>query len=178
MAAVDYSHYDLSVPGFMSPEELEWLYQQACRMRSIVEIGSWKGRSAVALLNGLRDGLGGVLHCVDLWERWSPQRIARASVHDFMANVQTSAGRLPVMWPMASVEAASQFPGHVDMVFIDGSHDGLSVARDIDAWKSRAARLLCGHDFGHPDYPDVERVVRERFPDVERGPGYLWSLPV
>lgn len=178
MGICDSSHYDLNVPGFMSPDELEWLNQQARLMHSIVEIGSWKGRSAVALMKGLEAGHGGVLHCVDLWERWKPERIAASPIDAFVANMRRAVGRLPVMWPMSSVEAAQHFRGHVDMVFIDSSHDGLSVAKDIDAWKSRAARLLCGHDFGHPDYPDVERVVRERFPDVERGPGYLWYLPL
>ena len=48
----------------MYPAELEWLYKAAKRMKSIVEIGSWQGRSTYVLLSGCQ----GPVMAVDKWD--------------------------------------------------------------------------------------------------------------
>lgn len=50
----------LGIQGWMEPFELQWLAEQAARCTTIVEIGSWKGRSTRALA----DHIG-----LELWER-------------------------------------------------------------------------------------------------------------
>ena len=42
------------IPGWMSAEELQWLFEQAGQHENIVEIGSWMGRSTHALLTGTK----------------------------------------------------------------------------------------------------------------------------
>jgi hypothetical protein len=86
---------------------------------------------------------------------------------------------IPVLLP--SAEAALAVDAHArsrfDMVFIDGDHSYESVKQDIELWLPKTRKLICGHDFGNPDYPGVEKAVVERFGDaVTRGPGLIWSV--
>ncbi len=60
----DYEYKDLGIQGWMSLKELNWLYQQAKKCDSILEIGSWKGRSTHALLSGCK----GIVTCVDTFK--------------------------------------------------------------------------------------------------------------
>ncbi|MBU4356393.1 MAG: class I SAM-dependent methyltransferase, partial [Proteobacteria bacterium] len=52
------------IKGWMSQKELQWLYEQARNMDSIVEIGCWHGRSTHAFLSGCR----GTVYAVDHWQ--------------------------------------------------------------------------------------------------------------
>ena len=45
---VDISHA-INIPGWMSVEELTYLAEAASKSNIIVEVGSWKGRSTIAL---------------------------------------------------------------------------------------------------------------------------------
>jgi hypothetical protein len=49
------------IQGWMTRDELTWLYETAQTMQSIAEIGCWKGRSTCALLSGCP----GTVHAVD-----------------------------------------------------------------------------------------------------------------
>src|SRR5579864_3315474 len=54
----------LTVNGWMSPPELEWLAEQAQKHRHIVEVGSWLGRSTRAMA----DNTTGLIFAVDTWK--------------------------------------------------------------------------------------------------------------
>jgi hypothetical protein len=94
--------------------------------------------------------------CIDPWEdgSWPSWN---ASVGR-LANVTAVRGFSPAV--------GERVPDPVDMVFLDGAHDRASVEADIDYWQPRTRKLLCGHDYGHGDYPDVKAVVDERFGDA------------
>jgi len=131
--------------GWMAPEELVWLAQQASRMRRVVEVGSLHGRSSFALA-----ACPGELYCIDpwpdgAWESW------HRSVGSVLPNVRAIRGYSP--------DVGIDVPDPVDMVFLDGAHDYVSVVNDIEYWLPRTEVLLCGHDYRHADYPDVAVVV-------------------
>lgn len=141
------------IQGWMNRDELDWLYDRACEMKEIVEVGAWKGRSTHALLSGALIS-GGRVFSVDHF-RGNPSELADVhaeaaaggdAIYDqFLANV----GGFPnlAVIRMDSLEAASMFPDHsVDMVFIDGEHQGASVLADLAAWAPKVTKLLCGHD--------------------------------
>jgi hypothetical protein len=172
-------NYDLSIPGWMEPDELQWLYDRASEMDSVVEIGCYQGRSTFALLQGCK----GPVYAVDPWI--DIMRNGSDNLALFLANLcrrlDLSAWRrlIPVLLP--SAEAALAVDAHArsrfDMVFIDGDHSYESVKQDIELWLPKTRKLICGHDFGNPDYPGVEKAVVERFGDaVTRGPGLIWSV--
>ena len=55
--------YTNDIEGWMEQTELEWLYSIASEMESIVEIGSWKGRSIHALCTRCK----GTVTAIDLF---------------------------------------------------------------------------------------------------------------
>ena len=139
--------------GWMSSVELTWLHEQAQRMRSIVEVGSLRGRSAFALLLGCK----GPVYCIDPWE--DPGNHAYTG---FME----ACGHFPNVRPVKGYSPAvgDQIPGDVDMVFIDGDHSYESIKADVEYWLPRTRMLICGHDYSEEGgYPDVKRYVDEKF---------------
>ena len=159
--------YTTSVSGFMNDDELDWLYQQAKTMNTIVEIGSWKGRSTNALCSGCK----GMVHAVDHW-RGSPyehDKIYRdVNGEDIFKEFQENTKQyknLNVL-KMGSLAAAPLFMDKsIDMVFIDGGHSYEECKADIDAWLPKTKRLICGHDY--VGWKGVKQAVGESFPAID-----------
>ena len=163
------------IQGWMNDEALQWLFRQASLMSSVLEVGSWKGRSLHALLSGCP----GPVFAVDHF-RGNPEE--RESVHreaverdifpDFWANVGHF--RNLVVMRMASDEAARFFAdGSLDMVFIDGSHLRENVLADLRAWWPKCRTLLCGHDIYNSG---VVEALRDFGHDWKIEPGAIWSI--
>jgi hypothetical protein len=148
------------IAGFMDPMEMWWLNEQAKKMESIVEIGSWKGRSTYALLSGCK----GMVTAVDTWAgNPTDQTGKEAAEKDIHAEFMKNVGHFPNLnvMKMTSAEAAETFDDKsVDMVFIDGDHRYAHVKADIEAWLPKAKRLICGHDY---HWIGVEEAVTEKF---------------
>ena len=146
---------------------------------AVVEIGSWEGRSSVALANACYPD---VLHCIDLWEgsvdgaapkledmvRGVEQKFARNAAALTPGNVRMVKGRSP--------EALSRIEGPIKFAHIDGGHKFEEVRDDILACKARLVPggVLCGDDLmsAHAGRADlnggVERAVNELLPGHER----------
>lgn len=166
--------------GFMEPEELEWLYEVSKRMDSIVEIGSYKGKSTYVLCAGCP----GKVYAVDFFScggMWPDPDGSIDTWPAFEANV----GHFPNLCPvrMTSGEAATfgPVPGMVDMVFLDGCHEKTAVLHDLALWTPRTQKLICGHDLNHEaktDTPGVGEALSEFFgmEKVARGPGSIWYV--
>jgi predicted O-methyltransferase YrrM len=178
----------IGVEGFMQPIELHWLAMQASACNTILEIGSWKGRStkAMALV------CPGTVYAVD---HWDGSKSELATTHSevlklgvdglfniFKANLSEEIKTNKVI-PIRedSQAAAIRLRGEkglrwIDMVFIDGEHTYEAVKKDILSWTPHVAPggLLCGHDYF--DSPDVRKAVTELIP--ERIEGSIWSYIV
>jgi predicted O-methyltransferase YrrM len=139
------------------------------RRLSVVEVGSWAGMSALAMLN---TGRVGAMWCVDNW-KGNPNDclgpIAAAmgqnkAYETFKSNLcEFLDGTVkPILGD--SVEVASGFTRNVDLVFIDAQHDYTSVRDDIVAWipKLNPGGVLCGHDYTQ-EFPGVMDAVRTLF---------------
>jgi hypothetical protein len=159
------------VEGWLDLTEA-WELQEAVRRRSeagtppcAVEIGSWKGRSAIALACGLPPGPGGRVYAIDphgqdVEGRPTDQpdtfdellaNLERAGVHD----------RVEVIRGYAHAARRTFDDGQVDVLFIDGSHEYEGVLQDIDDWTSSLAdgAIVAFNDIG---FPGVNAAVRER----------------
>lgn len=160
------------IEGWMWPQELAWLSRTASQQQSVVEIGSWKGKSTYAICSGTT----GNVYAVDRWnwretghdeqgkhyEMTDPAEDTPPDVYrDFVANV---VDKFPNVLAVCkdSVEAAKTLPD-ADMVFIDGGHDYEQVKADIQAWLPKTKRLICGHDYSldDPAHAGVVRAVNE-----------------
>lgn len=153
------------LPGWCQIDELYWLGQQASQHHTIVEIGSWQGRSCkvMALMTP------GTVYAVDDW-RGAGGAESNGMWHDgfpmghdftpheeleqrFRNNLadEIEAGKVVVI-DVPSPAAVLFAPPQMDMVYIDGDHDIYSVRQDIQAWRHvlDSGGLLCGHDGNDP----------------------------
>jgi len=147
--------YQNFIQGWMEPIELAWLYVAANGMESIVEIGSWRGKSTHALLSGCK----GTVWAVDHFR--GNKEHTKADKKDIYKTFLKNVGHFKNLrvLKMDSSEAVKKFKDNsVDMVFIDGSHAYDDVKEDIRAWYPKAKKIICGHDF---NFPPVYNAVRE-----------------
>ena len=140
----------------------------------VCEIGSWAGRSAIAMAQA-----GATVHCVDTWEGSKNDDGCKAYQGSeppyavFLRNVEgfpitSTVGRSP--------GAACNFAdGAFDIVYIDAEHDYDSVKADIKAWKPKAKHIIAGHDYNV--FPGVRKAVDELCPD-RSVLGNVWQQPV
>lgn len=151
----------------MKPEELLWLYLTAKEMDSIIEIGSWRGRSTHALLSGCKGTVWAVDHFKGSRDQINDElafsEIEKGDVYrDFFKNVGHFKNLK--LLKMDSLEAVKKFKDNsVDLVFIDGGHGYGEVKQDIKAWYPKTRKIVCGHDF---DFPGVNKAVHESFDKI------------
>lgn len=169
--------YTNNIKGWMAPVDLQWLYDTAGKMDTIVEVGSWMGKSTHALLSGCH----GIVTAVDHFKgtEWDMEHYKKAiggDVYDiFMKNVGHFKN-LKVL-RMSSAEAAKEFSDKsIDMVFIDGDHSYDGVKNDLLLWRPKTKKLLCGHDWG--SYPGVQKAVLEvfGFSEINTKGGDIWTI--
>ncbi len=158
-------YLDNRIEGWLFPLELQWLYATAKTMKSIVEIGSWKGRSTHALCSGCK----GIVTSVDHWagskgeEGTATCLDTEVAYRQFLEN--TKQFKNLSTFRMTSIEA-SKIGLLFDMVFIDGGHTYEEVLNDIRLWEPLARKILCGHDYSAA-WPGVCRAVNEDIGKVE-----------
>lgn len=180
--------YALTVEGFMEPAEMVYLAQVAAKSRRIAEIGSWKGRSACVFAANVGREIEptrlprsswnttttGMVFCVDTWQNRLENDVRvgldKEFWMDFCRNTMPYANIIPVM--KQSLDAARLFREleiWFDTIFIDATHSYEACKADILAWREilMPGGVLFGHDFGHSDWPGVEKAVREVVPKFE-----------
>jgi Tfp pilus assembly protein PilF len=163
---------------------------EATRPELVIEMGSWKGGSAVQMANLLKEGgIGGKIVCVDTWlggvDTWTdPARRAELrlrfgypSVYEqFLANVlHRKVEDVIIPFPQTSVIAARWFSRNnlqAELVHL-ASHAGSDMETDL-----RACWPLVkpgGAIFGTGTAHDVSGFVREHALTVEEADGF-WII--
>jgi SAM-dependent methyltransferase len=168
------------IHGWMFPEELAWLSEQAAKSASVAEIGCWKGRSTFALLSAC----AGPVYAIDHFQG-SPDEPGHAEARKDAVAVRReflrNCGDFPNlrMIERDSLAAAEMFRGQeLDMVFIDASHRYEDVLADIRAWLPKTRRLFAGHDYSR-DWPGVVRAVHQIFGTaIQRAAQSIWYFEV
>jgi predicted O-methyltransferase YrrM len=163
------------IPGFTNSEELEWLYNNAKRMNSVVEIGTWYGRSAAALAES---GCSRVI-CVDHFLGSPDERetshvdVQTVDVYSEAVKYLSPYSNIEIM-KMDSIAASRKFTDYsIDMVFIDGDHRVERVLMDLVSWSRKCKRLLCGHDVGWQGVSEALAIYNLPY---ELGPGSIWFM--
>jgi predicted O-methyltransferase YrrM len=134
-----------TVQGWLEPDEIWALHSAALAAArrqtnpTIVEIGSWKGRSTVALALALRSTGRGTVFAIDPHTGSKEHTEILGSVdtyEDFLHSMEVMQVT-PFVRPlrMTSHSARPLFDAQsVDLLFVDGSHEYEDVLQDIDDW--------------------------------------------
>ncbi len=155
----------LAVEGLTKVSELALLERLARGMpagAAVVEIGSFRGRSTLAIAAGLAESGGARLVAVDTFAG-DPGWAERDEPADARATFDRNTAGIPFLEVVQdeSVAAAARFEdASLDWIFIDALHDYASVVADIRAWapKLRPGGLLSGHDWGRAGVTDAVLV--------------------
>lgn len=162
-----------NIYGFLSPAEMELLYQLASQVPkdgTIVEIGSFQGKSTVCL------GLGAKQSGAWVWAIDPHDDIqVNDSTHYGMENhaallknlVEFSVADRTRVVALKSSVARSIWYSIIDLLWIDGSHDYNDVRLDL-RWSDSVvpSGVIALHDAsGH--FPDVSRALEKLLGDKQ-----------
>jgi glycosyltransferase involved in cell wall biosynthesis len=82
---------------------------------------------------------------------------------------------------MSSIDASQNIDGLLDFIYIDAVHTYDGVKNDLSAWfkKIRDGGVIGGHDYGHDNFPGVQKAIDEFFDRFDwkintEGEGVWW----
>lgn len=153
-----------NIRGWMGEEELDFLYDIAKDL-TVIELGSYLGRSAVTLAESAKK-----VWAVDPWNGQEVGNLVMDGTEYDQFKENTKDFDNIQVRKQSSLDFAKEFKGKVDMVFIDANHSYASVRADIIAWLPKTKKVICGHDY---DFPDVKKAVDELF-EIDGLVGSIW----
>jgi hypothetical protein len=158
---------------FTFPQFYAQLVQILNNGSHIVEVGSWKGKSAAFLAVEIINSQKNIrFDCVDTWlgspneeNHQNDPLVKQDQLYNlFLKNIEPVKH---IITPIrsTSVEASKLYnDSTLDVVFIDACHDYECVRDDIIAWlpKIKPGSIICGHDI---TWPSVFQAIKEAFGD-------------
>jgi predicted O-methyltransferase YrrM len=155
------------INGHLSEYEGLTLYKYSKRLpsrSSIVEVGSFHGRSANYICAGINKE-NTRLHCIDIWQKTHVPGSREDDEEIFERNT-LEFKHLIVPHKGTSRDFAEHFDGTIDLLFVDGDHTYEGVKEDIQQLLPRTKEdaYILFHDYGNPC--GVKDAVDEY---VERG---------
>jgi predicted O-methyltransferase YrrM len=175
MAAIQRLTYREVRHGHVPNEECQVLQDHAAG-KVCLEIGSWYGRSTVAMAETASH-----IYTIDTFKGLPPaqdQSDVFTSLEGFLKytagynNISVMIGRSQDLVPAMRDES-------VDMVFIDGSHDYQSVKADaVNSLRVlKPGGEMFFHDYYPDSYPGVKKSVSELFCGINGSLGMLaWTI--
>lgn len=165
-------------------DDENWFHQRSCEVLArlvrevedvpgrIVEVGSWEGRSTLAIAHATSR----VVHAVDTW-KGSPSDISGklAAERDVYATFAANIEHVPHVQPfrMDWREYHATHDEQCALVFLDAEHTYWEVVAQIDAFRPLMAEggIMCGDD---RTFPPVWQAVTDRLGDVNAEQAVWW----
>jgi predicted O-methyltransferase YrrM len=151
------------VAGWLTDAEGELLFDLAANCppsATIVEIGSWHGKSTIWLASGARL-VGGRVVAIDP-HHGSFEDPAASTLAILKTNL-ANAGVADLVTPIVarSQDARDSVTDRYDLLFIDGDHAAAGVRRDLEVWLPglRAGGTVALHDVVNPAWSGPRREV-------------------
>jgi len=178
-----------TISGWMELNELDWLAQQAAGCTTVIEIGSWKGRSTRALA----ENVGSTVYAVDSFigcdpnisplfydvyhtDFTEPRDFGPEYIREvFLDNMKGLEDKFVCVFAdsIAGAKILRERKVLAEMIFIDASHDYDSIVQDIKVWMEFLVPggLMSGHDIS---YDGMKEGISEFEPNYQTGVGGLW----
>jgi predicted O-methyltransferase YrrM len=143
------------IGGWLTEDEGVFLYQNAKKVNpndTIVEIGSWKGKSTVCLAKGSQNGSQATIYAVDPHMGSSEHHKMFGKVdtfQEFQQNIKDASVEQYIKPIRETSENASKnFHETVGFLFVDGAHEFKLVQTDIKSWFSKIKNggIIAFHD--------------------------------
>ncbi|MFH1230024.1 MAG: class I SAM-dependent methyltransferase [Planctomycetota bacterium] len=168
------------IPGWINENEGDALFKYASEIPEagcIVEIGSWMGKSTIALALGLKTKLKyneNLIFAVDPHRDTSTHN--KFNVSDTFEEFNKNISKFKVadiVQPIKSTseEFAKGWTARISLLFVDGEHTYESVKQDLGLWLPFLIKngiVMC-HDYDGGT-PGVVKAVQEMMP----GSKYVW----
>lgn len=164
-------HLHESLEGLLAIQETQFLYNLATTAHRVVEIGSFRGKSCVLMLEGAKAAGNTSLHitCIDPHE---PTHFGSFTSDDNTAFEQTIAARnftaRVTHLRMRSSEAMPHFQASnhntpIDILWVDGDHSYEGAKQDFADWAPlvKPGGIVAAHDTYRDRFPGVLRAWRE-----------------
>jgi predicted O-methyltransferase YrrM len=155
------------IHGFLSPAEAELLYRLATEVPiggTIVEIGSFQGRSTVCLGLGAKQVPGVQVYAIDPHEDLQVNETTRYGMHNNVALlknlVEFEVADIVHVIALESMTVTDIWVKSIDLLWIDGSHQYRDVSADLISWSravSPTGRIALHDSSGN--FPDVSRAL-------------------
>lgn len=156
------------IQGYIYEEEVLLLQQEAAKVPEggvIVEVGSFKGKSTVALAGASKQSV--MVYAVDTWDNramGTPEQPGDI-FPEFLNNVKEFDGRI-VPLRGESQEIGKTWKKYIDLLFIDADHSEPAVYADLVTWVPfiSVGGTLLMHDYTENCgvRPAFERYVKEK----------------
>lgn len=154
-----------SIYGFLDDGECTLLYQMAanCGGGVIVEIGSFQGKSTVALAKGAQLG-GGRVYAIDphhAYQVTADTHYGDENYEALLANIEAYGVAATVkVIKKASIDAFADWKKPIDLLWIDGSHEYEDVKQDFITWSKFVTGYIAMHNTTG-NHPGVTRFLNE-----------------
>ncbi len=161
------------IEGHLNPKEIVTLFYFAHQLNSekpIVEIGSFKGKSAVCMTKALQmTNRTNKIFAIDPHINTREAEVVPdydqdSSYDEFLQNLQQHQAVDHVTPIKKTAEQASEsWDGPISLLFIDGSHRYEDVLLDLNLWEKwlELNGVLIMHDTGKDRLPGVNQAVQE-----------------
>jgi predicted O-methyltransferase YrrM len=137
------------VEGWLSDAQARRLWERAGALRPggrIVELGSYRGRSAIVLASGAAEGVAVMAVDPHAGNDRGPREIhgtaeqGESDIRAFEENVRHAGveGRVTHV-RLGSQDALAEIPGEVELVYVDGAHRYRPARDDLARWGERVA---------------------------------------
>src|SRR3990172_4806983 len=164
------------VPGMLTQDEVDCLYRLGqinhCN-GVIVEIGSWKGKSTIALARGAARAHNAKVYAIDPHKPLPEEGYSEDTEAAFMANIKKAGVESRVVpMIMSSEQAAEGWNQPIRLLWIDGDHRYEPTRLDFTLWEPHVVQggIVAMHDTIRKKTPKRvlwEKVFRSRrFQDI------------
>jgi len=163
--------------------DILWPLIKKKNLRVGAEIGVAFGGHSERILSKTR----ATLYCIDPYKHFDGYDDAmNMENHEFNRLYKYTKQRLEkfgnraILIRKTSNEATNYINGLLDFVYIDGDHSEKGVREDILNWFPRLSDngIIAGHDYGHPNFPGVKKVVDAFFGrfnwEIHSHPSGVW----